>query len=420
MRNIDLYYESLRQVYDQIEEWRMRRPTFIERVVDWLVGVSAILLIVSVIPVFPAILVFIGRQTGLVIGPLNLRVAGFGRFIVVWIVTAVCTVVILGFMLWINGRVDSRAREAHEPAQRLSAEQLTFIAIYESHKELKLFFVSHVEQHITNALEAFKRLVPSRILWKHSSSSSSIVRDRYGDESLEEELVRREVYLQDHRRLSEGKPALALQVSLARRFLNTFDNYPWFVLDATTKSVLQALVSFPGEVYYRLLEKEDLAKVLSILDSFTEFVYAFLPEHATYMEPEALQRLQSDGRKALDSFVQEIDDLAPYRPVVEKEKRPAPELSPSGLRQRITGIYAGNTFVRFAIWFIVILFLTSGLVYSIDQRLASLDANVMVTMVVGGSATGAATLAAVTPNARPGERRQRSGDGSGENRSAQH
>ena len=213
---------------------------------------------------------------------------------------------------------------------------------------------------------------------------------------------------------------MALQVSVARRFLNTFDNYLWFELDTTTKSVLQAIVSFPGEVYYRLLEKEDLAKVLSILDSFTRFVYAFLPEHATYMEPEALQKLQSDGRKALDSFVQEIDDLAPYRPVVEKEKRPAPELSPSGLRQRIAGIYAANTFLRFSVWFIVILLLTSGLVYSIDQWLASLDANVMVTMVIGGSATGAATLAAVTPSVRRGERGQRSGDGSSENRSARH
>ena len=169
MRNIDLYYESLRQVYDEIDEWRRRRPTFIERVADWLVGVSAILLIVSVIPVFPAILVFIGGQTGLVIGPLDLTVAGFGRFIVVWIVSAVGTVVILGFMLWINARVDSRSKEAQKPAQSLSAEQLTFIAIYESHKELKLFFVSHVEQHIANALKAFKRLVPSGILWKRSS-----------------------------------------------------------------------------------------------------------------------------------------------------------------------------------------------------------------------------------------------------------
>lgn len=171
-------------------------------------------------------------------------------------------------------------------------------------------------------------------------------------------------------------------------------------MDAATKSVLQALISFPAKIYYRLLEKEELPTVLSILENLSKFIYAYLPEHQTYMEPEVLQKLQNDGRKALDSFVQQINDLAPYQPVVEKgEKRPKPEIPPFGFKKKLSMFYADNVFFRFTLWFIIILLLTSGIVYLVNQRVAQLDINVMVSMVIGASATGAAALAAFTPKA---------------------
>ena len=414
MQNIDLYYESLKQVYDQIEIWPEHKPSFRERFVDWLVGISGVLFALSLIPIFPAILVFVGSQTGLVIGPIDLSVATFGRFILVWIVTTVVTGAIFGLMLWINSKVDSSVEEPKRPPQTLSPEQLTFVAVYESYKELKIFFVSHIEQHVNNSLEALRRLVSPRMLWRGSPSAPHIIGERFEAESFEEELLYREMYLREHRPFRKPTSSFAAQVSVAQSFLNTFEKYAWFQLDTTTKSALQALISFPAKTYYRLLEKEELPTVLSILENLSKFVYAYLPEHQTYMEPEVLQKLQSDGRKALDSLVQQINDLAPYRPIVEKEKRPRPEIPPPGFRRKLSKLYADNVFLRFAIWFIIILLLTSGIVYLVDQRVAQLDTNVMVSIIIGASATGAATLAAFTPKASKGEVRQDQRNGSGE------
>ena len=414
MQNIDLYYESLKQVYNQIEIWPEHKPSFRERFVDWLVGISGVLFALSLIPIFPAILVFVGSQTGLVIGPIDLSVATFGRFILVWIVTTVVTGAIFGLMLWINSKVDSSVEEPKRPPQTLSPEQLTFVAVYESYKELKIFFVSHIEQHVNNSLEALRRLVSPRMLWRGSPSAPHIIGERFEAESFEEELLYREMYLREHRPFRKPASSFAAQVSVAQSFLNTFEKYAWFQLDTTTKSALQALISFPAKTYYRLLEKEELPTVLSILENLSKFVYAYLPEHQTYMEPEVLQKLQSDGRKALDSLVQQINDLAPYRPIVEKEKRPRPEIPPPGFRRKLSKLYADNVFLRFAIWFIIILLLTSGIVYLVDQRVAQLDTNVMVSIIIGASATGAATLAAFTPKVSKGEVRQDQRNGSGE------
>lgn len=414
MQNIDIYYESLQQVYDQIESWPEHKPSFRERFVDWLVGISGVLFALSLIPIFPVILVLVGSQTGLVIGPIDLSVASFGQFILVWIVTTAVTGAIFGLMLWINSRVDSAVEKPKRPPQTLSPEQLTFVAVYESYKELKIFFVSHIEQHINNSLEALKRLVGPRMLRDYSPSARRIIRERFEADSPEKELLYREMYLREYRPFMKPTSSFAMQVSAAQSFLNTFEKYAWFQLDTTTKSALQALISFPDKTYYRLLDKEDLPTVLSILENLSKFVYAYLPEHQTYMEPEVLQKLQIDGRKALDSFVQQINDLAPYRPIVEKEKRPRAEIHPPGFRKRLLKVYADNVFLRFAIWFIIILLLTSGIVYFINQRVVQLDTNVMVSIIIGASATGAATLAAFTPIASKEEIRQDQRNRSGE------
>jgi len=399
MQNIDLYYESLKQVYDQIESWE-HKPSLRERFVDWLVGISGVLFVLSLIPIFPAILVFVGSQTGLVIGPIDLSVATFGQFILVWIITTVVTGPIFGLMVWIDNKVDSAVEESKRPPQTLSPEQLTFVAVYESYNELKTFFVSHIEQHINNSLKALKRIVSRGMLWRASPSALYITGEDLDVGPHERELLYREIHVREHRSFWKSTSSLAMQVSVAQSFLNTFEKYAWFQLDTATKSVLQALISFPAKTYYRLLEKEDLPIVLSILENLSKFIYAYLPEHQTYMEPEALQRLQNDGRKALDSFVQQINDLAPYRPVVEKgEKRPKPEIPPTGFKKKLSRLYADNVFFRFTLWFIIILLLTSGIVYLVNQGIAQLDINVMVSMVIGASAAGAAALAAFTPKA---------------------
>jgi hypothetical protein len=409
MQNIDLYYESLKQVYDQIEGWPEHKPSFRERFVDWLVGITAVLFALSLIPILPALLIFVGGQTSLVIGTINLSVATFGQFILVWVVATVATGAILGLMLWINNKVDSAVDEPKGPPQTLSPEQSTFVAVYESYKELKIFFVSHIEQHVNNSLQALRRVVPRRTLWRPSPSalrSGVIIGEEFDADFHERELVYQEMYRREYLSFKRSTSSFASQVSLAQSFLTTFEKYAWFQLDAETKSILQALISFPSQVYYRLLEKEDLPTVLGILENLSKFIYAYLPEHQTYMDPEVLQKLQDDGRKALDSFVQQVNNLAPYRPVVEKEeKRPKPELPPPGFKRKLSKLYVENVFLRFTLWFAIILLLTSAIVYLVNQRI-QLDINVMVSMVIGASATGAAALAVFTPKSPKEETEQ--------------
>ncbi len=416
MHNIDLYYESLQQVYDQIESWPEYKPSFFKRFVGWLVGIAIVLFALSLIPILPTFLVFFGGQTGLVIGPIDLSIATFGLLLLVWGVALVVTGAILGLMILIDNKVDSAVDEPKGPPQKLSPDQLTFMAVYESYKELRIFFVARFEQHVDNSLQALRKIVSRRTLWRASPSalrSSVINREEFDADFGEEldadsdyqELVYRDMYLREYRSFRNTTSSFASQVSVAQSFLNTFEKYAWFQLDTETKSILQALISVPSQVYYRLLEKEDLPTVLSILENLSRFIYAYLPEHQTNLKPEVLEKLQDDGRKALDSFVQQVNNLAPYRPVVEKEeKRPKQELPPPGFYRRVSKLYAEYDFLRFARWFVIILLLTSAIVYLINLWLP-LDYNLMASMVIGTSATVAA-LAVFPPKPSKGKTEQ--------------
>ena len=397
MQNIDVYYESLKKVYDQIEGWEHRR-SFGERFVDLLQGMAAFLFGVSLIPILPAILVYVGSQTRLAIGAIDLSAATSGRFILVWFVVAAATGTILGLMSWIGNRVDSAVDAPEGPPQTLSPEQLTFVAVYESYRELKIFFVSHIEQHVDNSLQALRRMVSRRTLWRPPPilMSNGIIGEESEADLYIEDSVYRQMYGREYLSPKRSTPSFANEVSLARSFLTTFDKYAWFQLDAETRSGLQALISFPSQAYYRLLEKEDLPTVLGILENLSKFIYAYLPEHPTYMEREVLQKLQDDGREALDSFVQQVNDLPAHRPVVEEEERLRSEIPRPSLKRMISKLYAEYVFPRFALWFAVILLLVSALVYFVNQWI-QLDINAMVTMVVATSVTGAAGLAVFAP-----------------------
>jgi hypothetical protein len=380
MQNIELYYESLKEVYDRIQSWSERKPSFRERLNGWIVSITVVLLILSVVPIFPALIVFIGGQTGLVIGPIDLSIATFERFMTVWFVAVVVTGIILGLVLQTENKVDAAVEKRKKPPETLSPDQLTFLATYESYKELKIYFVSHFDRHIQNSLQALRRIASQRVLWRASSPtprSSFIVGEEFDTNSREREFVYRDLHMRE-RFPGESLPSFAKQISLAQSFLNTFEKYAWFQLDATTKSELQALISFPQKVYYRLLKEEDLPTVLGILENLSKFIYAYLPEHQTNMDPKDLQKLQKDGRKALNSFVQQMNNLTPYRPVVEKEK---PETVSYSFQRNLLRLYAYNEMFRFTLSLIISVLLISAIFYFLDQRM-SLDVNVMVSTII--------------------------------------
>jgi hypothetical protein len=241
MQNIDIYYESIKQVYEQIVNWPRRKPPPHERVIDSVLGVVGVFFALSTIPILPALITFIGDQVGLVIGPINLKGAGITTFLLVWGIAFLSGLVSFLIMLWINDKVDSLADKPAGPPQTLSPEQVTFIAIYEAYKELKVFFVSHVEQHVRNSLTALRRALVSDADYRRyyglyrdypEVERRRIARVRALEELDEDAFVSVvDTSVFEHDTLT---PSFPRQVAIARSFLQTFSKYAWFQLDLDT------------------------------------------------------------------------------------------------------------------------------------------------------------------------------------------
>lgn len=406
MQNIDIYYESIRQVYEQIVKWPERKQPLHEKIIDGIVGIIGVLFVLSTIPVLPILFIVVGSQVGLSLGAFSVTGATLETFLIVWGVAFVAGLSLFAFILWVNAKIDSLAKKPAGPPQTLSPEQLTFIAIYEAYKELKIFFVSHVEQHVHNSFTALRQALVSHrdyrayMMYRELSERESIQRRRATEMAIADNEDEVELFLPldpttyNRKRLS---PSFPRQVEIARTFLRTFEKYAWFQLDSDTKATLQALISFSEKIPYRLKQKEDLPAVLSILENLSKFTYAYLPEHKTYMEPTVLERLQAEGAKCLHQFAKEVNDLTPYSPP-EKQKESKRELSPTML-ERLRSIFYGNVFFRFTVWFVLVLALTTGAVFIINQR-ATLSPDTMATLVIGTSVASAAVLAGFLPRSR--------------------
>jgi hypothetical protein len=401
MQDIDLYYESLKQVYEQIKNWPKRKPSRRERIIDWLVGITGVIFFLSLIPVLPVIFVFVGSQFGLVLGPLDLRVATLGKFVLVWIVATVIGAIFFFSMLWINDRVDSKIEKPSGPPQTLSPDQVTFIAVYEAYKELKIYFVSHIDQHVENALRSLRRVsypdwwggdIAQFQRLRFPEEPESVIEYQGEDDEVEFTYRMRVHSTLIQRKLSASFPR---QIYVARAFLQTFETYSWFTLDTATKAVLQALISFPEKIPYRLRERQDLPSVLNVLKNLSEFVYAFLPEHQTHMDSATLTQLHFEGLERLHSFVQGVNDLTHYPPA-PKQAESTSKIPPLTWREKLQLAYYHSIFVRFTLWFILILVLTSGTVLLIN-RFVALSSDTMATLIIGTSVASAAALAGFLP-----------------------
>ena len=198
------------------------------------------------------------------------------------------------------------------------------------------------------------------------------------------------------------QPALTREINIARDFLRAFEKYPWFHLDDISKFRLQALISFERKVIVRLQKREDLPAVMRILENFSKFVYAFLPEHQTNLEDDYLQELQNEGTSCLDKFVEDVNKLI-ETPTKHQEKEKDSHTSRPNRTKRLQAFYFSNVFFRFTIWLLFLIVVTSGLVFLTSLRIPQLDINIMVSMVIATSVTGAAALAVLGGrNVKPG------------------
>jgi hypothetical protein len=213
-------------------------------------------------------------------------------------------------------------------------------------------------------------------------------------------------YLADGRITIRPEPATSFprQVSIAREFLLTFEKYTWFQLDNTTKSNLQALISFLDKILPRLRQREDLPVVLSVLKNLSKFTYAYLPEHKTNLDSEALEKLLAEGTECLKRFVQEVNGLTHYSPEPEQIETDIPQPT---WREKLQGFYYRNVFFRFTLWFILILILTTGAALFTNQFIAKLSPDTMATLIIGSSVAGAAGLARFLPRDSKSEQRAR-------------
>lgn len=398
MEDIDLYYDSLKQVFEEMSAWRKPKPPFIKRFLTTCAGIFGVFLALSIIPIIPAILVYIGWPLSLFFARLNLTWGPFSRFILVWPTAVVIALIFVAVFASLANKVHYSERP--EPPQTLSPEQITFLSAYEAYRELKIYFVSHIDHHVDLSLLALNRIiVPRRTRGQVVDIGDAVFRTHGpASKELSEPNETDVFYLSDReityaeKRLQAGLPK---QIRTARMFLHTFEKFAWFQLGSETKAILQALLSVQEKIPHRLRAREDLPAALSVLENFSKFTYAYLPEHKTYMAPNELSDLQADGKQCLRGFVDEINGLTSYQSSIDKKKKRLEAHKPR-FNEKFRGYYDRSVFFRFTIWFVLILFLTSGAVILINQ-FVKLSADTMATVIIGTSVASAAALAGFLP-----------------------
>jgi hypothetical protein len=403
MKNIDVYYESLRQVYEQISDWKPDKPRVIKQVIDWLIWISGVLFGISLVPILPFVLMLLRNQIPIIIGPIDTTTGSFSAFGAIWIVSLLATAFIFFPLLWLSSKVDEQKSDSREgPPQSLSPEQFTFISIYEAYKELKVYFISHIDQHIENSIQALRRILPThqfilsdrefeiayqtlkRMALYNESDDHNYSEITYKVDISPEYLIRR------------YRSNFQQDISIARSFLRTFGKYPWLDIGVNATSTLQAFVALPSKLHPRLREGEELPKVLLILENLSSFLYAFLPEHETNLDQEKVNKLYTEGIECMHKFVSEVNELSQYTFEKEQPEEKEEIVHPS-LWKRIPKYFLVKIFVRVTVWFLLLLVLTSGSVYLFNLYIP-LTPDTMATVIIGSSVAGAAALAVFLPS----------------------
>jgi hypothetical protein len=404
--DLDIYYESLKRVYDELEQWKKPGPRPIQRVTDWLLGGALVLTGLSVIPVIPAILMFSARTIPIRLGPVDTTSGSFNSFSNLWLALFITTIPLALLFNWINDRIDHRYAASDRPPHRLSADQITFVRIYQSYKELKVHLVSHVDKHLeiayaaarneltgmgyafamqrAAALDQLQDAPPSRLDLEATDAGAGPIAPSV---------------LFPFGRSPHTLGSLSLQVRAAIEFIGTFSKYRWFELNEETRSALSALISLSSKVLFRLRDGRELPAVLNLLENLSSFLYAFLPEHEVHMEAGKLAQLRAQGKESLRTFVSQVTQLSDYLGAPPQEVETETGVM-SRLRQRALTLYRNFVVIRFAFWLLVLLLLTSAGVAVIDQML-DISPDAIASIIIGTSVVGAAALAVfLPPNSR--------------------
>jgi hypothetical protein len=320
MENIEIYFESIKQVYNQILDWekeRINRPEpFKQRATNFFMISSVIIFILSLIPIIPSLFIFIGSRLSWTVLGFNLSKATIWTYALAWLISVLVTLLFLFLNIWMESKINPPSNKEKEKApQTLSSEQLTFIFVYQAYKELKIFFVSHIDQHIERVLSSLENLQRVKV---GTFSEDDLELSHLPPEIRFREMERYPLAQSFRLRSIKNRSSLTRQIFIAQEFLQTFEKYSWFHIDDLTKARLQALISFQKKILVRLKKREDLPAVLNVLENLSKFLFAFLPEHQTNLNSDELKALQAEGIDCLDKLVDDVTKLIDY----PSEQRP--------------------------------------------------------------------------------------------------
>ena len=99
MQNIEIYYQSIKLVYDEIVGWEKRPKPFRQKFANSLIGVAATMFGLSLIPIIPSIFVFVGSQLRWHVADFDLSQSTIGTYALAWLIGTISTLFLfLGMM----------------------------------------------------------------------------------------------------------------------------------------------------------------------------------------------------------------------------------------------------------------------------------------------------------------------------------
>jgi len=246
-----------------------------------------------------------------------------------------------------------------EPEYSLSAEQVSFVLLYTAFEELRLYLIDNLTVHLDKARRAIERLLPRprSVLYRRRGREVLLREAELGElENLSQNLPPH-FAVREEPRFPLPTPAMASQLEITSRFLRTYERYGWFRMEPLTELALRALSSFRSIIYTRLVAKEDLAKVKTVLEHMARWTYAYLPELEASRTPEDLEALRQAGHRELAEFAAALASLTQY----ELPSPPVPEERPRRASLIRRTLASGVSVVGFVAYFLFVLILTSAL-----------------------------------------------------------
>lgn len=398
MEEIEQYFIDIKSVYDNITSWKKPKKKIHQRCVSILMIFGFVFLIFSILPIVPLGLfglIYVGNIEQLhVLNPFRFEVSA-KTFFELW---GICVVAAFPFAYCCT-KLDDKVNvpSKAKPEYSVSAEQLSFIAVYYSYKEVKAYSVSYQDDHIDNALAVLKSAFVNHAVVSDFADIGTVRLESTGDDitistrKYPQTKIPTNFSLFTH---YTGYPGVGRIAAVANEFDLTLAKYPWFNFDPVTVQQVRSFTNVPAKLLNRLAQRQDLTDVLKILESMSKCLYAFLPEHTTHKNEQQLNELRDAGRQHFQLYIESMQRLSE---VSIPEPKPAEKL-PSAfqkLRVWMRALYQKSLAVRFVAWFILVFALTSCAIYVFSFSF-KITGDTMALLVIGTSITAAAVLAVYT------------------------